>query len=111
MFRLEQLVGLYGFMLLCIWYGGSLRLPHPMNKGSRGAIRDWGRSSLGPFQTCLAAFSGFPVNTKMKADTQLSVVMCCQIFARASKSHGHTVMQPCKKFLTLRKILRLACAS
>ena len=27
--------------------------------------------------------------------------------ARVSKSHGHTVMQPLKKFLTLRKILRL----
>ena len=39
---------------------------------------------LGPILTCLEAFLGFPVKTKMKAYTKLTVAMCCQIFARRS---------------------------
>ena len=39
---------------------------------------------LGPIQTCLEAFLGFLVQTKMKAYTKLTVVMCCQIVAMKS---------------------------
>ena len=39
---------------------------------------------ISPLLTCLEAFSGFLGKTKMKADTKLTVVMCCQIFDRRS---------------------------
>ena len=42
---LEQLVGLYGFMFL---FYLEWRLPHPMDKGSRGAIRVWKMDYPGP---------------------------------------------------------------
>ena len=42
---------------------------------------------LCPIQTDLEAPEGFPVKTKMKADTKLTVVMCCQIFIRGPQHH------------------------
>ena len=39
---------------------------------------------LRPIQTNLEASDGLPVKTKMKADTKLTVVMCCHIFDRRS---------------------------
>ena len=35
---------------------------------------------LGPTKTHIYAFLGFPVEKKMKADTKLTVAICCQIF-------------------------------
>ena len=35
---------------------------------------------LGPIKTHLYAFLGSPVETIRKANTKLTVVMCCQIF-------------------------------
>ena len=39
---------------------------------------------LGFVKTCLEAFLGFLVETKRKAYTKLTVVICCQIFAKRS---------------------------
>ena len=39
---------------------------------------------LGPILTCLQTSAGFLIDTKIKADTKLTVVIRCQIFARKS---------------------------
>ena len=44
----------------------------------------WTKLCLGPNQTRLEAFLGFLAKTKMKAYTNLTVVVCCQIVASKS---------------------------
>ena len=51
---------------------------------------------LGPILTNLQAFLGFPVETIMKADTKLTVVMCCHLFDQryAAPSSGDFRQRP-----------------
>ena len=44
----------------------------------------WTKLCLGPISTRPEAFLGFLEQTTMKADTKLTVVMCCHIFDRRS---------------------------
>ena len=44
----------------------------------------WTKLCKGLIYTCLLALSGFLGKTKIKADTKLIVVLCCQIFDRKS---------------------------
>ena len=55
----------------------------------------------GPIQTRSAAFLGFLGKTKMKAYTQLTVVMCSQIVARKSvaASSGNFRQQPAPRYV------------
>ena len=56
---------------------------------------------LSPIQTNLEASEGLPVKTKMKADTKLTVVMCCQIIAKrhTAPSSGRFRRRPASPLL------------
>ena len=48
-------------------------------KGNQHICLKWTKLFSGPIYTCLEVFSVFLAKTKLKADTQLTAVMCCQI--------------------------------